>query len=684
MQIYKIIPIEKTFKTKKHILLMKKKSDKIKNRYMIIIVAAFSLILLFIFLGAKIYLYLNLLLGNDLVVLLNIDKENIFLKNGEEEKINIKISSITNPFCTPLCSSKFTDLSKNIVIEKDNFNLKPPSFINKEFLILSNNKGIGQNLYRFDLECRNTMSYLCKTKEELISKSILITLDYDLNDEEKIIRNESGERLTSLIKNEQHISSEIGKINKAFDEINKTIIIDSIGNRIYNYIFEINEINNNISEIRKLWDDDIINLNESLNNIEPLLQNSISKFNELKEDFILEISAYNNFTENITSMKNEFEKYNNTKVNKKTFEDAQIFMEDFNNFIKSLEKRDYIFTKKLSLMTLYERFVSLSNGINKETLNLDYVLYTTINESKLRTISLDPPENKFTFILNNPVPMCCVLGKCERCCDEGCEDDREKFPVILVHGHSFNKKTSAEYSFDTFTNLQRKLEDDGYINAGSIYSISYDNVTMGVLGRTNNPLSFRVSYYFDVFSTEEGSVIVQTKTDNIDTYAIRLKGIIDNIKYKTNKDKVVIVAHSMGGLVIRRYIQIFGSENIEKVILIGTPNKGLKINILNGCYLFGTELECRDMNEESLFINKLNNMNQQEVPFYNIIGTGCDMNSENGDGVVVENSAYLKGAKNYYVNGTCDESSFNYFHNSIMDINAYPEVYDIINNSLKE
>ena len=147
---------------------MKKKSDKIKNRYIIIIVAAFSLILLFIFLGTKIYLYLNLLLGNDLVILLDANKENLFLKNGEQEKINIKISSITNPFCTPICSSKFTDLSKNIVIEKDNFKLKTPSFINKEFLILSNNKGIGQNLYRFDLECRNTMSYLCKTKEELI------------------------------------------------------------------------------------------------------------------------------------------------------------------------------------------------------------------------------------------------------------------------------------------------------------------------------------------------------------------------------------------------------------------------------------------------------------------------------------------------------------------------------------
>ena len=60
------------------------------------------------------------------------------------------------------------------------------------------------------------------------------------------------------------------------------------------------------------------------------------------------------------------------------------------------------------------------------------------------------------------------------------------------------------------------------------------------------------------------------------------------------------------------------------------------------------------------------------------------MGDEQGDGIVEEKNAYLEGAKNYYITGECDESRFDILHNNILNLDNHPEVYEIINNSLKE
>ena len=60
-----------------------------------------------------------------------------------------------------------------------------------------------------------------------------------------------------------------------------------------------------------------------------------------------------------------------------------------------------------------------------------------------------------------------------------------------------------------------------------------------------------------------------------------LKELIDLLKFRTGRDKVVIVAHSMGGLVARSYMQIFGDEDVDKIIMITTPNKGVSGSVSN-------------------------------------------------------------------------------------------------------
>jgi len=139
----------------------------------------------------------------------------------------------------------------------------------------------------------------------------------------------------------------------------------------------------------------------------------------------------------------------------------------------------------------------------------------------------------------------------------------------------------------------------------------------------------------------------------------------------------------MGSLVSRRYLQIFGSENVHTLILIGAPNKGIVGSVADYCSVTGEQRECNDMQADSLFMNKLNRGSLPLIPIYNIIGTGCDMDGKQGDGTVLEENAYLEGAQNFIINGTC-ESISTPLHLTLRDIDKYPDVYEIVKEALEK
>ena len=118
--------------------------------------------------------------------------------------------------------------------------------------------------------------------------------------------------------------------------------------------------------------------------------------------------------------------------------------------------------------------------------------------------------------------------------------------------------------------------------------------------------------------------------------------------------------------------------------MITTPNKGISGNTLTICGVFGTKLECDDIDKNSLFMSKINNAPEPKIPVHNIIAIGCETNEENGDGVVGNSSQYLEYAKNYYIRGTCKETEFKYLHTEILNPEKYPEVIDILKEILKE
>jgi hypothetical protein len=356
---------------------------------------------------------------------------------------------------------------------------------------------------------------------------------------------------------------------------------------------------------------------------------------------------------------------------------------DFNDALGTFDKRDTLANKKSLIKKISKEIKKVWTTIGTDTGIPCCFANETINDVNISKMGMNATNySDLNVSFKEPGAMCCLFGKCEECCKENCSS--ENFPVILLHGHDFNRKASAEYSLYTFQNMQNKLENDDYLNAGSIIISPTDNRSKGIWGMANYPVTVTASYYFDIYKNKEESEVIQTKTDSLDSYAIRLKDIINVVKYKTGKDKVIIITHSMGGPVARRYVQIFGSGDVDKLILMASPNKGIDGNTLNICPLFGAGLECRDLDESSLFMNKLNYGESEKVPVYNIIGIGCDMDGVTGDGVVKNESAYLETAENYYVNGSCEELKLKYLHGSLLDPAKYPKAYELILEALKK
>lgn len=61
---------------------------------------------------------------------------------------------------------------------------------------------------------------------------------------------------------------------------------------------------------------------------------------------------------------------------------------------------------------------------------------------------------------------------------------------------------------------------------------------------------------------------------DIEDLAQKLKKRVDEIKVSRGVDKINLVAHSMGGLIFKKYLQEYGGDSIEKFIDVGTPHIG--------------------------------------------------------------------------------------------------------------
>lgn len=661
----------------------KKDSKNIKTNKFLLVIFILSIIALVVLILLQSYLYVNFLLRNDVLVRLSADKENIFFTDNFNEEVNFKISVITNPFCQVECNYKFSDLSKGEEIESGFFNLVTVYYKTKEYTLNNNHLVQGsQTLTRFEVGCKSKKTLLCYTKEEESKRSILVTINYNLSQENSNFKNSSQIELTSLLEN---LSFARGKLNDSKNNlvsINNSFSTASFKNKFQFLSDSFSELNNSLVYLKGLWESqNFTALKIGFSDLNNTNKTLISPYEELNLELISNISYYNNLIEDLTGIRQTLEDLPYIAFEESLCTELNLVISHFNNAVFLLNEEKELSGKKVILDNIHNEvntfYIKTQENVPSATI---CAIADKITNKSFEKIQLSPPSNLLKISLVNPVPVCCLSGKCSICCDSKCSN--QNYPIIFLHGHSINQQLPADYSLDTFLGIKEKLAQTGYIDAGSIITdLRADPI--GLLGKANAQMIITGSYFFETRKTASGETTVSSTVESIDTYAIRLKSLIDTMKYRTNKDKVVIVAHSMGGLVTRRYIQIFGAKDVEKIILVTVPNHGLDNKIGDSCKLLGSKLTCSEMDENSDFIDRLNNFPSEYVSTVNIIGVGCNMGDETGDGIIKNSSQYLPYATNYYVQGTCDELNFDFFHESIINPKKTPEAYSILASALK-
>lgn len=654
-----------------------------KKRIIIILVILVILILLLIF-GTKIYLYVNLMLGKDLLVRLSTDKQNLFFNNSNNSTIEFKTDIVTNPFCSIYCNYSFIDLSSNKTIEANNYTIKVLKPYYNTYTLIAPSIGSGQILYEYYLGCISKASFFCPTTPKIKSRNLLVTLNYDLSEENKLIKNNSKIEILGYYNKLEDSNIHLKESNEMINSLNITENTHSLYNMSNDFKLKLTYLNESLNEIKETWE------NEDYNSVSEKISLLNASFNDLDNYyFYLNDTIRNNMTilngliDNLSYIGNTLYSYENKNLSDDVYSQLLELNNNYNSIIDNI-KDNGIINQEDSIVNSYNKALELNFNSNDNNNNItNYNINLSIKDLSYKKIIEDNNTFQESYIsIKEPSPKCCLNGVCKNCCNNSCYNDESLYPVILLHGHDFSKAISSEYSFYIFDDMQKYLEGKGYINAGTMYPAQESEEN--VFGKVRYPISIKTSYYFDILQNQEKSILLETKKDSIDTYSIRLKDIVDEVKYLTGKDKVIFISHSMGGLVIRRYLQVFGENDVSKVIMIGSPNHGISGTTLKYCSFFGEEKECSDMNENSLFINKLTYGKKPTIPVYNIIGIGCNTDGETGDGIIKNSSSYLDYANNYYINTTCNNNIFfDYSHTDLMDISKYPETFELVDKILK-
>ncbi len=651
-----------------------------KNKFLLVIlILCFAGVIALI--SVQLYLYVNFILRNDILVRLSVDKSDIFFADNSNESVTVRISVTMNPFCSAECKYDFFDVSKGEEIDTGVFNLTSISSESKTYT-LNNAKLVqgSQVLNQFKISCKSTKTLLCYTKGVESQRSVLITLNYNLSQEDKIFKETSKERIILAGKSVYFADKRLNESTINLASINNSFFIEDFLLNLKNLSGSFLELNQSFSRLETAWEmQNFTLLRDQLSYLENNSEKLSTASGNLSLNVILNISFYNNLINNLTDSRLMLESVSTKSLNTSLCEQLNGVILDFDKALNNFQSTSNLQAKKVitenifyEINLLYDNSQSGEGAICQLTSN--------ISQMNLKEIDVTYLGDSIPAVsIKEPVPICCVRGECEKCCDDSCSE--KNYPIIFLHGHGINRYLPADYSFDSFTKLKQLIAKD-HIDAGAMI-ISPISEEKGLWGKVDASTMVTASYFFDTYQSPGGEKTVVSNEESIDTYAVRLKSIVDLMKYRTNKDKVIIIAHSMGGLVTRRYIQLFGSKDVDKIILVTVPNHGIDDKVRDYCAILGQKTACYEMDKNSLFINQLNSAQTETVPIYNIIGIGCDMGDDTGDGIIKKSSQYLDYATNFYVDGTCDEINFQFLHETILYPELYPKVYTVINDVIK-
>lgn len=574
-------------------------------------------------------------------------------------------------------------------------------------------------------------------KNEVENIDRMVKQDFDYVLAKNIYRNSLPTEITSNGDKAGDIEQELDKLiethNRISDKINSLGEKNSQVNSKLNLLNEINKFDDDINlliEDFKLGRFDSYkelekNINYYDSSLDEVLSATTNKVEELKltgnsilsnendrlceqYEFCLEKKESETIEETCDYFKKlqddiifENEKRAKNKTEEKKTEEIKnekSFLSRIINFFKSI--LGLISGNVINLIPKEDRIIELSEDCKEYVTNNCNFEIKDYEFDKLEEVNTEVGEITGHGIkeTEESAGQCCIGGECTPCCiEESCKTDPSLYPIIFVHGHSTTSWNSLDYSINAFKKFEDKLEEENYVPMGVLLPDSDINkVKEGSWGTIRNPVSIRISYYKGVYD-EEGRTIGKEQDQSINVYSQRLSDVVDIVLHHTGKDKVIIVSHSMGGLVSRNYIKnLGGDDKVYKLVTIGTPNHGIYGWFIGGLCgsTHGGLQECKDMQYNSTFLNQLNDGKEVLIPTLAIIGKTPEIeyDSEKNieyshDEVVRTYSASLNGAKNVIIEGNCvgalgcSPIDGKTFHGKLL---VDPKVYNETINFIKE
>jgi len=205
-------------------LIRSKKIQKILSNKLILIPLILAVLGIIFLISLQSYLYVNFVLGSDVLLKLSADKDNIFFTDNPTEDVTFKTSLTINPFCTAQCNYELFDISNWNKIETDSFTITSILSNSKKYTL--NNHGLvpgSQELIRFEVVCKSKKTLLCYTSEEESKRSVLVTLNYDLSEEDKEFKNKSKSEIILFRETLDVINNKLNNSRVNIDSINNSL-----------------------------------------------------------------------------------------------------------------------------------------------------------------------------------------------------------------------------------------------------------------------------------------------------------------------------------------------------------------------------------------------------------------------------------------------------------------------------
>jgi uncharacterized alpha/beta hydrolase family protein len=654
-------------------------------------------------------LKIKFLIGDELQVVIKQNEVLYSAKSNEPAMLGFEIENNNFFKCNSYCEFDLVDLMTGEIIFSDQFNMGNGEKYHGSHSI--NAKGLGNKLYLYNLnvQCNNIKSLICPTAQAVKHNSALFMLETELTAEEK--------NKAQNLAHELELRSE--KLQTAKE---KLAVLQSTLAGFFTFSIEEETLSSQLDQL----EEDLVQFEKELNFQVELwkgsdfsridlgnLDNSLTLLGELetqtenlrlwRNSTLFTFEQINSAKENISSayyysplMAQEvdnvltnvnlmnFGTFFESEVNTKMLYSKEIILRVSEEYQEELSILTSKYTSLL-VMKLSKDCNSLESAVKKivnENISVDYSdLDTFVNNNCLvnntftfpnmtlqQMIIVEPEFENVEIVLGEQSPQCCVFGNCEDYYSD------TQTPILFIHGHSFNEGNDPESSLAAFAKIQEALEREDFVNVGDV---SFDNFYSG-LEKCSAAMSMRATYYY-IPNVEVGKYkVTAQKSERIENYALRLKEILNLIKESTGSDKVILVAHSMGGLVAREYMDLFGTNSLEKVIFVNVPHHGVEGRVKKYCSIIGASKECEDLSRGSVFLNRINSKSlPTDISFFNIRSKGCLMDGgKDGDGIVTLESSFLMGAEDLVINGKCTDSLNSDLHNNVLDPDMFPELLD--------